>query len=219
MVMIKFNCPACGKKIAVQDEHAGKKARCPGCKQVIAIPLETIPNESVHTTTTPLTQPPPINVSSESQPEQRLSMPGHLREMVEGLDPAKVNEIINEHGDTLLHMAAWEGDTAITSLLIEKGAYVDCKNSEGNTPLHNAVLQNQLDTIELLITKGANVNLRDHSGRAPLFLAVEVGNKNACDLLLAGEADVNTRNNVGQTIDQINKGLAQRLMSKREPDQ
>ena len=38
--MIKFNCPACGKKIAVQDEHAGKKARCPGCKQTIAIPAQ-----------------------------------------------------------------------------------------------------------------------------------------------------------------------------------
>ena len=39
--MIKFNCPACGKKIAVQDEHAGKKARCPGCKQTITIPAQT----------------------------------------------------------------------------------------------------------------------------------------------------------------------------------
>jgi len=38
MVMIKFNCPACSKNIAVQDEHAGKKARCPQCKSIFTIP-------------------------------------------------------------------------------------------------------------------------------------------------------------------------------------
>jgi len=36
--MIQFKCPACGKKLAVPEEHAGRKARCPGCKQTLTIP-------------------------------------------------------------------------------------------------------------------------------------------------------------------------------------
>jgi hypothetical protein len=35
--MIKFNCPVCGKKLAVPKEHAGRQARCPACKQTLTI--------------------------------------------------------------------------------------------------------------------------------------------------------------------------------------
>src|SRR6516164_4261824 len=36
--MIAFACPSCGKKLSVKDEHAGKKARCAGCEQPVAVP-------------------------------------------------------------------------------------------------------------------------------------------------------------------------------------
>ena len=35
---MKFSCPACGKTLNVRDEYAGKKARCPGCKEVLTVP-------------------------------------------------------------------------------------------------------------------------------------------------------------------------------------
>ena len=35
---IKFSCPHCKKALNVKDNWAGKKAQCPGCKQVVAIP-------------------------------------------------------------------------------------------------------------------------------------------------------------------------------------
>jgi hypothetical protein len=35
---ITFNCPHCRKPLKVKDELAGKKAKCPGCQKVIAIP-------------------------------------------------------------------------------------------------------------------------------------------------------------------------------------
>ncbi len=43
--MIKFNCPDCGQKVAVGDELAGKKGRCPKCKQVVTIPTPSAPPE------------------------------------------------------------------------------------------------------------------------------------------------------------------------------
>ncbi len=35
---ISFDCPACGKKTKAPDEMAGKRARCPLCKEVIQVP-------------------------------------------------------------------------------------------------------------------------------------------------------------------------------------
>ena len=36
--MIVFSCPKCQKKLSVQNDVAGKKARCPGCGQVLIVP-------------------------------------------------------------------------------------------------------------------------------------------------------------------------------------
>jgi hypothetical protein len=35
---IRFNCPHCNKSLKVNAELAGKRARCPGCKQALTIP-------------------------------------------------------------------------------------------------------------------------------------------------------------------------------------
>jgi hypothetical protein len=37
--MIRFKCPHCGKEVSAGDEHAGKKGRCPGCRQLFLIPI------------------------------------------------------------------------------------------------------------------------------------------------------------------------------------
>ncbi|MFK7790550.1 MAG: hypothetical protein AB8C95_13795, partial [Phycisphaeraceae bacterium] len=35
---IKFKCKSCEKKISVRAEYAGKKAKCPGCKNPLRVP-------------------------------------------------------------------------------------------------------------------------------------------------------------------------------------
>ncbi len=35
---ITATCPSCDKALAVGEEHAGKKIRCPGCKNVVQLP-------------------------------------------------------------------------------------------------------------------------------------------------------------------------------------
>ncbi len=37
-----FNCPKCDKRIKVDDGKAGKKGKCPGCGEILAIPLAVI---------------------------------------------------------------------------------------------------------------------------------------------------------------------------------
>ena len=36
--MIKFNCNKCGQKLSVPETRAGKKGRCPQCKNIIVVP-------------------------------------------------------------------------------------------------------------------------------------------------------------------------------------
>jgi hypothetical protein len=37
-----FNCPKCDKSIKVADEKAGKKGKCPGCGEILTIPVAVI---------------------------------------------------------------------------------------------------------------------------------------------------------------------------------
>lgn len=39
---IKFRCPECSKSLNVNDEFAGKKARCPDCQSICLIPVPTV---------------------------------------------------------------------------------------------------------------------------------------------------------------------------------
>ena len=42
--MIKFTCKNCGQKISIPPKHSGKKAKCPGCKNIVEVP--TLPQNS-----------------------------------------------------------------------------------------------------------------------------------------------------------------------------
>src|SRR5262245_1373079 len=41
MAAIKFPCSACSKLMAVNEEYAGKKVRCPHCQQVVIAGMAT----------------------------------------------------------------------------------------------------------------------------------------------------------------------------------
>jgi len=36
--MIQFTCEHCGRRLSIADAHAGKKGRCPHCKQIVCVP-------------------------------------------------------------------------------------------------------------------------------------------------------------------------------------
>ncbi len=66
-------------------------------------------------------------------------------------------------GDTYLHIAVMNYDLAITKLLVEAGAEIDCRNKHENTPLIYAVSKKDPRMYEIakyLITKGADLDLK-----------------------------------------------------------
>ena len=53
----------------------------------------------------------------------------------------------NEHGDTLLHMAAFHNNLLILSFLIVNGININAQNRYGNTALHAAAYANNPEVV------------------------------------------------------------------------
>ncbi|XP_038061660.1 E3 ubiquitin-protein ligase MIB2-like [Patiria miniata] len=92
---------------------------------------------------------------------------------VEGIlrkSPDMIN-VARTDGHTALHLAALNGLTEITLILVKQ---VNCnkelKNNVGKTALHLAIDKTHDKCMEALVTNGANVNAQDNDGNTSLHL-------------------------------------------------
>eukprot|EP00794_Sanderia_malayensis_P004237 gene4237-4800_t len=67
-----------------------------------------------------------------------------------------INEL-DDHGDSLLHRAAQEGDVDCIRVLVKHGADVNIKNKEGWPPVHLALSHSNIPAMVYLIECGANM--------------------------------------------------------------
>ncbi len=94
-----------------------------------------------------------------------------------------------EDAQTLLHIAAQNGDLEIARLLLARGADINAKGYRGYTPLHLAVdsdcdtsgrdglAPTELSMTRLLLESGADESILDDGGNVPRDTAVAYGNK------------------------------------------
>jgi len=68
-------------------------------------------------------------------------------------------------GNTVLHIAAQDGDTKLITKLIVAGVHIDEKNNEGKTALMRAVEYKHEAIIKELIKQGADVDLQNGSNK------------------------------------------------------
>uniref|UniRef100_Q04861-2 Isoform 2 of Nuclear factor NF-kappa-B p105 subunit n=1 Tax=Gallus gallus TaxID=9031 RepID=Q04861-2 len=126
-------------------------------------------------------------------------------EVVEDLLKAGANvNLLDRHGNSVLHLAAAEGDDKILSLLLKHqkaSSMIDLSNGEGLSAIHMVVTANSLSCLKLLIAAGVDVNAQEQkSGRTALHLAVEQENVPLAGcLLLEGDADVDSTTYDGTT--------------------
>lgn len=112
--------------------------------------------------------------------------------------------LLDRLGNSVLHLAAKEGQDQILSVLLKhKKAplLIDHPNGEGLNAIHLAVLSNSLPCLLLLVAAGADVNAQEQkSGRTALHLAVEHDNISLAGcLLLEGDAHVDSTTYDGTT--------------------
>ena len=82
----------------------------------------------------------------------------------------------DEQGTTALTAAAWEGQTEVVRILLERGAEIDPQDElAGMTPLIWACWKGYGDTVGVLVEAGADVNLKDKNDRGGLMGAAWEG--------------------------------------------
>jgi ankyrin repeat protein len=108
---------------------------------------------------------------------------GGVREyLVSGYDP----NAINARGDSLLIVAAYQGQTEVVKLLLQqKGIDLDLDNRMGWTALAGAAFQGNLALVRLLLDAGAKVDAAGSSGQTPLMFAALFGREEIAKLLVA----------------------------------
>lgn len=77
------------------------------------------------------------------------------------LDMIKRGAQVNQKGWCALHYAAAAGSTEITTILLDKHAYIDAESPSGMTPLMIAAREGQEKVVELLLEQGADATLKD----------------------------------------------------------
>lgn len=113
-------------------------------------------------------------------------------------DPGLINQrLIND--ETMLTIAAWNGETELIKYLIEKGADPGLQNKWDNAALHNASIKGYADIVAILLGNGADVNQKGSVGNSPLFQAAVNQHPETVALLLKYGAHVNAPNNYQST--------------------
>ncbi|WP_231639067.1 ankyrin repeat domain-containing protein [Sphingomonas profundi] len=115
-------------------------------------------------------------------------------------DGAKVTEVIDQPGSTLVNVRGDDGDAALhivtkrrdatwLAFLLAKGAKPDVRDTQGNTPLGLAAQIGFSEGAALLIDRGAGVNATNNQGETPLILSVQARDLATVRLLLASGAN------------------------------
>ena len=104
----------------------------------------------------------------------------------------------DERGDTPLHHAVGNRDTAVVAWLLEAGADAAATNHARETPLHHAG-SGRRSIVVLLLEAGANPNARSHAGTPLHAAAGGYAGSDVVTALLEAGAEVNARDGSGAT--------------------
>ncbi|TDZ25876.1 Ankyrin repeat domain-containing protein 50 [Colletotrichum orbiculare MAFF 240422] len=91
---------------------------------------------------------------------------------------------LDETRATPLCLAAKNGHTGVSALLLKRGAAPDTPDDSGRTPLSLAAANGHVKVGALLIDHGAKLDGQDVSGRTPLIWAAEEVHEDVVKLLL-----------------------------------
>mmetsp|Transcript_55613 Transcript_55613/g.132555 ORF Transcript_55613/g.132555 Transcript_55613/m.132555 type:complete len:1221 (-) Transcript_55613:28-3690(-) len=82
-------------------------------------------------------------------------------------DHTIVQRALDEHGNSLLHIACQNKNKRIARLLIKSGLSTNVQNNKGNTPLHYCYQYGFTELAEYLIQNGADDQLPNYEGLQP----------------------------------------------------
>jgi len=116
------------------------------------------------------------------------------------MPPGSINTR-DKNGQTLLMLAAADGNLAMTKFLLkDKEIDVTCRNALGCTALHIAADVGSVPLCQLLVKAGCDLEALSNAGLTPTFQACESGREDAVDYLKSAGADMAVRTKQGRTL-------------------
>jgi cytohesin len=136
-----------------------------------------------------------LQASVSGTPTERLQTAirdGDASRVAQLLDAGADPNAPDARGNPPLLQAAWNGNTAVITKLLDHGANVNGRNAEtGTSALFYAVLSGRETTVRLLLPRGARVDFRYRDNQTVLHIAAGQGNPAIAKDLIAAHADVN----------------------------
>ncbi len=132
-----------------------------------------------------------------STPLQRAASAGNLEAVREALKSGAL-EATNNEGRTALMLAASNGKTEVTKLLVESGASLQARDKSQSTALHLAAQNNHYQTLHYLLQQSAEIDVVDQDGNTPLHLAATQGHEQVVAILLEEGANFELLNGRGE---------------------
>jgi ankyrin repeat protein len=125
---------------------------------------------------------------------------GRLSELLS--DDPSLADARGSDGFTVLHLAAFFGESEAARLLISRGAEVDSRGSGWmtGTPLHSAASSGHTDIAVLLLEAGADPDSRQSGGWTPIHAAALNRDSPLVEELLQRGADPTAINDDGRSV-------------------
>ena len=124
---------------------------------------------------------------------------GHADELAELFGQGLPANLCNDKGDSLLMLAAYNGQAETARVILENGGDPELANVRGQTPLAGAAFKNDLAMARLMLQHGAAVDGTGDGTRTALMTAAMFDRTEMVDLLLQHGADPDRRDASGQS--------------------
>ncbi|GJE81668.1 hypothetical protein CJNNKLLH_3021 [Methylorubrum thiocyanatum] len=124
---------------------------------------------------------------------------GHAEELAELFGQGLPANLRNDKGDSLLMLAAYNGQAAATRVILEAGGDPELANDRGQTPLAGAAFKGEAEIVRLLLEHGAQVDGAGDGTRTALMVAAMFDRTEIVELLLAHGADPAKRDAAGMS--------------------
>ncbi|KAK9290538.1 hypothetical protein L1049_008708 [Liquidambar formosana] len=123
-----------------------------------------------------------------------------IREVLEKSDPSwNAANSVDEHGQTLLHLAIAQSRADLVQLLFEFEPDVEAQSRSGSSPLEAAAASGEALIVELLLARRASTERSESSTWGPIHLAAGGGHVEVLRLLLLKGANVDALTKDGNT--------------------
>jgi ankyrin repeat protein len=138
---------------------------------------------------------------NDKQSEMRIAVASGNMNVVQCLHENGVSIDIKdeEHGTSLLHIAAYNGRFRCVEFLLAKGIGASVKDNLGRTPLHQCgslpFTPDRGKIFKVLLAHGANLTDKSNVGNCPLIQASAFSDPDMIQFLLSIGADVNATSN------------------------